>query len=63
MTDTDELTVSEAAKLLGVTTTWVYELVRKQELKPVREVRKSEKRVWRYFSRADVEALRPSEPK
>lgn len=55
----DELTVAQAAKLLDVTTTWIYELVRKGELTPVREERKSEKRTWRYFSREDVERLLP----
>lgn len=55
----DELTVAQAAKLLDVTTTWIYELVRKGKLTPVREERKSEKRVWRYFNRADVEKLKP----
>jgi len=59
----DELSVREAAELLGVTVTWIYELVRDGKLKPVREERKSDKRVWRFFRRADVEQLRSSEMK
>ncbi len=63
MPATDELTVAQAAKLLDVTTTWIYELVRDGKLTPIREERKSEKRVWRYFSREDVEKLKPEAEK
>ena len=59
----DELTTREAAELLGVTPTWIYELVRQGKLTAAREERKSDKRVWRYFRRSDVENLRSSAQK
>jgi len=59
----DELTTREAAALLGVSVTWIYELVRSGRLTPSREERKSAKRVWRYFRRSDLEAIRDSAQK
>jgi excisionase family DNA binding protein len=53
----DELTVREAAELLGVTSTTIYDLVKAEKLIPSR-VEQKIKKVKRYFHRADVERLR-----
>jgi DNA-binding transcriptional MerR regulator len=56
----DELTVRQAAELLNVTTTTIYNLVAEGRLVPSR-VEPKVKNVKRFFRRADVEALRSPE--
>jgi DNA-binding transcriptional MerR regulator len=56
----DELTVREAADLLGVTSTTIYNLVTEGRLVPSREEKKI-RYVRRYFRREDVERVRSSD--
>lgn len=56
----DELTVREAAALLGVSSTTIYDLVKNKKLLPSREEKKI-KNVTRYFRREDVERFHSSD--
>ena len=57
----DELTVRQAAELLGKTTTTIYDFVKEGRLVPIR-IEPKAKNVKRFFRRADVEALRSPDP-
>lgn len=57
----DELTVRQAADLLNVTTTTIYNLVAEGKLVPSR-VEPKLKNVKRFFRRTDVERLRSPDP-